>query len=745
MNKAKKVLAVLSTSALLSGVPAAVLPLATPALANSKNAVQSVPSISSDYNSFANPAAPTPVNYLYLKEDLTPFTPTDTFRLILPSGVKWSDYASLPAGAPQPTNATVNKISDQVLEVESTVTDGATETNDGDQITIPLYIKVDGAKGPIDLTVDPLDSTVTGGKYTIATVGSGNTVAVVDDPKTIALGSTTTAGTIRIDETAINSLGENVTGHKIRLKLPSKFKWDSSMSTADVTFAGGLANPVGTVTNVVVVSGDERTLEITYNIAAGTRSQRGSIYITPKIVAEDDAPAGDVVVNISGASGSKVSDADVVIGTAATYGVTVKVDSVKELLAGKMDDIKTDKITIEENVRGSIIKNRNITVELPSWVKVTGISDWKGSDFTAAQPTPDGTKNKITITPTTDTSTGTKGKISFKLQLSIEGDQSGDIKARVYGGGVPEQEVTIAKAVAPVTAAAVKPADVKIGVQNQDAPDIVLSETVKGAWEKRYETNPSGTTSYDDGSIWIMLPDGVRFAGTPNVEVVDGNVEIDKDNVKVDPLDQRYLEIPIKSESTKPSQIKISGIKITVDRTVPEGPIKVKVGGPGVVENYHDPATASGEFKVDYATTFVLANTVTPAPGQTKNVAVFKIGDTSFTVNGKTLTMEAAPYIKNDRTLLPVRYVALALGIPESNIIWGSDYTVTIISGSKVVKLTIGSNVMVVNGTAITMDTTPEIKNDRTFLPISWLSKALDAKISYDGNTGQVTVESAQQ
>ena len=52
------------------------------------------------------------------------------------------------------------------------------------------------------------------------------------------------------------------------------------------------------------------------------------------------------------------------------------------------------------------------------------------------------------------------------------------------------------------------------------------------------------------------------------------------------------------------------------------------------------------------------------------------LGKTDYTANGKTKTMDVAPIIRNDRTMLPVRYVAEALG---AEIAWdGTTSTATI-------------------------------------------------------------------
>jgi len=54
--------------------------------------------------------------------------------------------------------------------------------------------------------------------------------------------------------------------------------------------------------------------------------------------------------------------------------------------------------------------------------------------------------------------------------------------------------------------------------------------------------------------------------------------------VALSDVDDR-VSIPVNDTSSKPSKIKISGIKLTVDRTVPEGDMFIKVGGDAINEN----------------------------------------------------------------------------------------------------------------------------------------------------------------
>jgi hypothetical protein len=46
----------------------------------------------------------------------------------------------------------------------------------------------------------------------------------------------------------------------------------------------------------------------------------------------------------------------------------------------------------------------------------------------------------------------------------------------------------------------------------------------------------------------------------------------------------------------------------------------------------------------------------------------------------------------------------------------------------------------VVNGVQLTMDAVPEIQSGRTMLPVRWMAQALGASIEWDAETQQVTV-----
>ncbi len=129
------------------------------------------------------------------------------------------------------------------------------------------------------------------------------------------------------------------------------------------------------------------------------------------------------------------------------------------------------------------------------------------------------------------------------------------------------------------------------------------------------------------------------------------------------------------------------------------------------------------------------------APVITTTSSVFTIGMNYYLLNGSYQVMDAAPYIKNSRTYLPIRYVGYAMGLTDAQIQWyEATRTVILTKGNTTVVLVIGSPTMFVNGQARMMDVAPEITNSRTCLPIAWVASAFGHTAVWNGSTQQVTL-----
>lgn len=689
------------------------------ASAKSLNTVNKVVSVGEDF------IGDTTVNLSIMEDDpyVDHFAYGDTFQLILPSGVKWN--AASVSGP-----ATAEKRTNQVLEV--TFSD-AVDDGDVDEIIVDINIEIDGYTGDVKVEVDPLDSGVTAGEYLVARVAGGKMTATVDSVKKIAK-SNTNGGTIQLREASLEAVGEDECD--VTIKLPANFEW---WDTPEVEGAGGFADAVIDTS----VDPDGRSFTFTFD-PADDRSQRGILYISTPIKAGRSANFGEIEVAISGenADGSDIVDADLVVAEYVDWGLNAKISEVKDLTSGKFDQV-TGKITLKENIAATLISGRDLSLEVPSWVKITDVKSLTDNYDPDVDVVLDASKNYVDFT-ITGTPTTTKRELTFKLELSIQGDQEGDIEATIKGAGVEEMTLLIAKAVKPVTAACDNTTDVKIGVQDQAVADVVITEGIKEAIRKDTVDDIDGNAG-DDGQIVLSLTEGATFADTPTITITEGNLEIVADDVRLG-TDDTTVVIPVKSEGSKISSIKVSDIKLTLDRTIPEGDLWFKVGGNAVVENSRAAADADviedGEFKVGTAAKVVIANVVTPAPGEKHAVAVFTIGSVDYTINALAQpAMDVAPYISGDRTYLPIRYVAYALGIDDNNILWdGVNQTVTLMKGDKVVQLKIGSTTLLVNGAAVTMDVAPQINSDRTMLPIRFVAQAFGASAGWDAATQQVTI-----
>lgn len=129
-----------------------------------------------------------------------------------------------------------------------------------------------------------------------------------------------------------------------------------------------------------------------------------------------------------------------------------------------------------------------------------------------------------------------------------------------------------------------------------------------------------------------------------------------------------------------------------------------------------------------------------PAAMMPKNVTTFVIGCSTYTApDGTVITMDVAPVISDDRTYIPVRFLAYALGVPENGVQWNeTTHQVTISKGETIIGLTIGSPIITVNGTPTTMDVAPYVLDGRTMLPARYVAEPLGATVTWDETAQQI-------
>lgn len=106
-----------------------------------------------------------------------------------------------------------------------------------------------------------------------------------------------------------------------------------------------------------------------------------------------------------------------------------------------------------------------------------------------------------------------------------------------------------------------------------------------------------------------------------------------------------------------------------------------------------------------------------------------KINDVNYSINGEGKKMDAKPFIKNDRTLVPLRFIVEAIG---GEVNWDNDNRlVTVNSKGKTIVLPIDSKTIKIDGKDVNIDQAAIIKGDRTFVPIRFIAENLDMVVNY--------------
>ena len=107
-----------------------------------------------------------------------------------------------------------------------------------------------------------------------------------------------------------------------------------------------------------------------------------------------------------------------------------------------------------------------------------------------------------------------------------------------------------------------------------------------------------------------------------------------------------------------------------------------------------------------------------------ETTVVMTIGSTDYVVNNDIVTGDAAPYVDSAwRTMVPFRVLGETFGATVHWD--QDSQTVTYTLGDTELTMTIGEETYTVNGDEKTMDTAPVLSGDRTFVPVRFVAEAL--------------------
>lgn len=297
-------------------------------------------------------------------------------------------------------------------------------------------------------------------------------------------------------------------------------------------------------------------------------------------------------------------------------------------------------------------------------------------------------------------------------------------------------------------------ADVLIDSRNVEADNILITEAEEGMFKKN--------------SHLILSVDRIELEGDIKLNVIQGDIEAeaeitDKAGLKraADVSDEdlkkysdkcSYIVITILDESTEPSVMEISGLKMYLDRALPNGEYKLESVYTGNGETLWQ---NSSDNKEDYDKNGVFeyepvivsndyVNVVTSGRDNDDSTVVKEIkigvGEEKIKSGMNLIALDAPAYINEEGyTMLPLRAVSEAL---DANVSWDdATKSITVMRGQRVVSFSVGSRNMYINGTVVPMNTSVEIKDGRAFIPVRDIANALSiSKIDWNEETKTVTL-----
>jgi hypothetical protein len=388
--------------------------------------------------------------------------------------------------------------------------------------------------------------------------------------------------------------------------------------------------------------------------------------------------------------------------------------------------------------------------------------------------------NELTITnikiANDDKNNLKKASFELDLWLGMAANFEGDIDLTLSGSAVEKStnadypKVTIAKAIKPVEVKVDKVSEVQVGYQYFTVSDFSITETAAGNLLKGREVRVSIT---DGISIDMEIAKGFTAKVTEGdlkiSNVTTSSVLSTRPNANTKTEGQITFEID--RESDEASTISFSNVQVKVSRNVPysnlsaseDRGIDLVVWGDAIAANYYQLAENDEDKFVNQNDLFTVPgvsakyiNVVTvanDASSEFKNTVKVTIGNPVIKINDQDFTMPVAAYVStaSNSTMVPVRFVANALGLADETVKWDdANKTVTVDAGTRIVQFQIGNTNYLVNGVSVPMvspDGLPvaaEITSERAFIPFRALGEAFNVTVGWDAATSTATYNAAE-
>ena len=618
------------------------------------------------------------------------------------------------------------------------------------------------------VTVESDDITISNGSdLTYASVESKGIKASVKDTVDVAPEEMVELKELKIEPAVGDNIGAIIkTDGKLKLKLSSGFE-----------FAGKKTDLKFSVGNPTIDSFEDD--EIVMNIGDTVRAA-DVLKITGLKVEATSAKAGAVATLKVYADGNDTVSVEVakVVDSAVVMSVDKDADvpviysgvNVKNTGITSSSDHEALEVTVKETFPGAWDDAKDFTFKLPQGVYIADVQSISADNMQVdnVQTWFEGAYDKgdyETLTfkrrtwTETDPSKKDKAELKFTLVLVADPNFEGDVTLTLTGDALKEQKVTVAKFVKPFTVEA-KQNDMQIDYRNTKVPtDVVIKEAEAGLWDKNV--------------TFALSLDKINFDDDAKVTVDD------KSGLKVKDAKTTKGVVTFKVDSKsddKPAEVTVSGLTLFMDRNLPAGAYDLDVFSPVMLgaDNGSRESVADKKGTIEdngflsqdifgkstskrvvadvnddfYSTTAKagFVNIITAGREDTDSFTtkvVVPVGEKYIVSGENKVEIDVPAYINaNGYTMLPLRAVAVALGINTNNVLWDQNTrTATIMYGSKIINMTYGQKVVYVNGAMIPATASVEIKDNRMFLGMRDLGNALGVTdITWDQATKTATL-----
>ena len=134
--------------------------------------------------------------------------------------------------------------------------------------------------------------------------------------------------------------------------------------------------------------------------------------------------------------------------------------------------------------------------------------------------------------------------------------------------------------------------------------------------------------------------------------------------------------------------------------------------------------------KLNYGADLYVGNLIRIRPiGGERTIQVY--------LNERVIACDQSPYMEGGRTLVPIRFIAEAIGIDEIN--WDeAREEAVLIKDEVILRLPLRNNIAFINDESYELDAAINVYNGRTFVPIRFVSEVFEVDVKWDQTTSSV-------